>query len=130
MKKLLLISLLIVPVGLISQTFHTKTNLDWTGGITTGTVLTPGVSTALWNFGDNSTRTTCTPELRAGKLYLRWDAHETCFAATMPPCSGHDKQWIDVYASSNGVVVLERKIEPRIVQKSKPTIVYELEWPE
>lgn len=127
MRLPILLALCLVPIGLTSQT-------TTTGHSTTNFILTlntPGLG-SMWGLGDAATRSTkCTSELVAGKLHLRWESHEACYAATLPGCAGHDKTWIDVYAASNGVVVLERRIEPRWVQRvvTNTTTVTEMEWP-
>lgn len=69
-------------------------------------------------------------ELKNGKLYVTHSTHQACFAATIPGCSSHGKTWRDVYASSNGVVVLERTISQIIVTRTNVTTTQTLEWPE
>lgn len=69
-------------------------------------------------------------ELKDGKLYVTHSTHTACFAAVNPGCSGHGKTWRDVYASSNGVVVLERTISQVLVTRTNISTTQTLEWPE
>lgn len=122
MKKLIAIAVLLIPIGLTSQSF--------TAGYITNNNLA-NMSTVALEWGEDVYKTSrCSPELRGGKLFLKWETHEACFAATIPGCAGHDTTWIDVYSASNGVVVLERKLEPRWVTKQKTIETQELEWPQ